>query len=184
MPFLKLYTFTPRDGNDFSDSDSDDATAWIVLENAEALGGAIGDAADAHPRRHEGEEHVNMPFRTRCITALGSHTSSSSSHMAYFPDDTGAPHEGSTHCAGGSQAEDENDCDRCQEGQLCGEHNQAHHQALHAVGRCQPCAYANRKANGCRNGFLCSYCHFCDNSDYQAWKRRVKRIKQQGPHHS
>eukprot|EP00929_Paragymnodinium_shiwhaense_P031960 TRINITY_DN17799_c0_g1_i3.p1 TRINITY_DN17799_c0_g1~~TRINITY_DN17799_c0_g1_i3.p1 ORF type:complete len:184 (-),score=26.55 TRINITY_DN17799_c0_g1_i3:481-1032(-) len=183
MPFLKLYHFVPRDGNDVSDSD--DATPWIVLEGAEPmLRAAAGEAAGPDAKRHEGEEPVNMASRTTGTTPSGLHPSSSSSQMVSFSDDAGTPHEDSSRPAVGSQAGDDNDCDRCQEGQLCGEHNQAHHQALHAVGRCQPCAYANRKANGCRNGFLCSYCHFCDNSDYQAWKRRVKRIKQQGPHHS
>eukprot|EP00929_Paragymnodinium_shiwhaense_P031964 TRINITY_DN17799_c0_g1_i9.p1 TRINITY_DN17799_c0_g1~~TRINITY_DN17799_c0_g1_i9.p1 ORF type:complete len:192 (-),score=27.09 TRINITY_DN17799_c0_g1_i9:498-1073(-) len=190
MSFLKLHTFEPRDGNDFSDTD-DDATPWIVLESAKAMHAAPGEAADTHPRRHEGDEHMAMPFRTTGATYSSDSASSSSSHMAYFrrgSDDAGTPHENSSRPTVGSQAGDDNDCERCQEGgQLCAEHNQAHHEALHAEGRCQPCAYANRKANGCRKGFLCSYCHFCDNSDYQAWTRRVRKInrrsQQHGPHH-
>eukprot|EP00929_Paragymnodinium_shiwhaense_P028247 TRINITY_DN16411_c1_g4_i3.p1 TRINITY_DN16411_c1_g4~~TRINITY_DN16411_c1_g4_i3.p1 ORF type:complete len:163 (-),score=15.57 TRINITY_DN16411_c1_g4_i3:320-808(-) len=52
------------------------------------------------------------------------------------------------------------------------------HRDLHDRGLCQPCAYYNRKSDGCRKENACYFCHLCDNARYQAWKRRMKKFKE------
>lgn len=42
---------------------------------------------------------------------------------------------------------------------------------LHAAGRCKPCAWLHKTADGCRNGASCSYCHLCPAGEI---KRRKK----------
>eukprot|EP00928_Gymnodinium_smaydae_P095604 TRINITY_DN8253_c0_g4_i1.p1 TRINITY_DN8253_c0_g4~~TRINITY_DN8253_c0_g4_i1.p1 ORF type:complete len:261 (+),score=45.76 TRINITY_DN8253_c0_g4_i1:228-1010(+) len=44
----------------------------------------------------------------------------------------------------------------------------------HAIGQCSPCAYYWNKADGCRQGSDCSFCHLCD-ADAMRRKKRIKR---------
>eukprot|EP00928_Gymnodinium_smaydae_P095603 TRINITY_DN8253_c0_g3_i1.p1 TRINITY_DN8253_c0_g3~~TRINITY_DN8253_c0_g3_i1.p1 ORF type:complete len:283 (+),score=44.84 TRINITY_DN8253_c0_g3_i1:139-987(+) len=44
----------------------------------------------------------------------------------------------------------------------------------HALGQCNPCAYYWNKADGCRQGADCSFCHLCD-SDAMRRKKRIRR---------
>eukprot|EP00930_Biecheleria_cincta_P085728 TRINITY_DN750_c0_g1_i1.p1 TRINITY_DN750_c0_g1~~TRINITY_DN750_c0_g1_i1.p1 ORF type:complete len:440 (-),score=42.51 TRINITY_DN750_c0_g1_i1:82-1401(-) len=45
----------------------------------------------------------------------------------------------------------------------------------HAARRCTPCAYFRVKADGCRRGEACEFCHICTLSDVRARKALVKR---------
>jgi len=46
----------------------------------------------------------------------------------------------------------------------------------HARGECRPCAYFWRKADGCRKGSDCPFCHICDQD---AVKRKKKELKKE-----
>eukprot|EP00929_Paragymnodinium_shiwhaense_P015053 TRINITY_DN12305_c0_g2_i2.p2 TRINITY_DN12305_c0_g2~~TRINITY_DN12305_c0_g2_i2.p2 ORF type:complete len:163 (+),score=22.19 TRINITY_DN12305_c0_g2_i2:103-591(+) len=46
---------------------------------------------------------------------------------------------------------------------------------LHEQGKCLPCGYFSRKNDGCWKGASCEFCHYCDNKNYQTWKRRERR---------
>ncbi|CAE8624422.1 unnamed protein product, partial [Polarella glacialis] len=54
------------------------------------------------------------------------------------------------------------------------EQSEALHDA-HARGECKPCAYFHHKADGCRMGKDCSFCHMCD-------RLAVKRNKKANKH--
>eukprot|EP00929_Paragymnodinium_shiwhaense_P091574 TRINITY_DN51498_c0_g1_i1.p1 TRINITY_DN51498_c0_g1~~TRINITY_DN51498_c0_g1_i1.p1 ORF type:complete len:278 (-),score=24.08 TRINITY_DN51498_c0_g1_i1:486-1319(-) len=47
---------------------------------------------------------------------------------------------------------------------------------LHDQGFCRPCAYNSSKANGCRHGWECEFCHFCDKAQHRAWKSRMRKM--------
>jgi len=58
-------------------------------------------------------------------------------------------------------------------------HNKAYTVAeLHEMGRCKPCAYRHGKADGCRLGSECGFCHACPPQELKNRKRmKVKAIK-------
>ncbi|CAE8639794.1 unnamed protein product [Polarella glacialis] len=45
----------------------------------------------------------------------------------------------------------------------------------HKLGTCQPCAYFAMKADGCRQGADCSFCHFCSAAEVRIHKKSKKR---------
>eukprot|EP00931_Biecheleriopsis_adriatica_P013936 TRINITY_DN11548_c0_g1_i1.p1 TRINITY_DN11548_c0_g1~~TRINITY_DN11548_c0_g1_i1.p1 ORF type:complete len:128 (+),score=35.66 TRINITY_DN11548_c0_g1_i1:49-432(+) len=45
----------------------------------------------------------------------------------------------------------------------------------HERGECKPCAYFNLKADGCRRGAACEFCHICGREEMKAFKRNQKR---------
>ncbi|CAE8657722.1 unnamed protein product, partial [Polarella glacialis] len=49
----------------------------------------------------------------------------------------------------------------------------------HDLGRCKPCRYFAFKADGCRSGDKCSYCHLCNSEDCRRskaiWKKQQLR---------
>jgi hypothetical protein len=47
----------------------------------------------------------------------------------------------------------------------------------HGKGECNPCAYFWQKADGCRMGAECEYCHLCDRDAIRRWKREKKQRK-------
>mmetsp|Transcript_23454 Transcript_23454/g.54677 ORF Transcript_23454/g.54677 Transcript_23454/m.54677 type:complete len:264 (+) Transcript_23454:117-908(+) len=51
-------------------------------------------------------------------------------------------------------------------------------EALHARGECKPCAYFATKADSCRLGDKCSFCHLCTEEDIKRWKREKNRAQQ------
>eukprot|EP00929_Paragymnodinium_shiwhaense_P119841 TRINITY_DN91751_c0_g1_i1.p1 TRINITY_DN91751_c0_g1~~TRINITY_DN91751_c0_g1_i1.p1 ORF type:complete len:201 (+),score=34.56 TRINITY_DN91751_c0_g1_i1:93-695(+) len=46
---------------------------------------------------------------------------------------------------------------------------------LHDHGRCRPCQFHVQKADGCRCGLDCDFCHLCDRPQYQAMQRKLKK---------
>jgi hypothetical protein len=48
-------------------------------------------------------------------------------------------------------------------------------QDAHSRGECRPCAYFLHKADGCRHGERCSFCHLCVKGDLK--KVRKERIR-------
>mmetsp|Transcript_97788 Transcript_97788/g.174222 ORF Transcript_97788/g.174222 Transcript_97788/m.174222 type:complete len:108 (+) Transcript_97788:2-325(+) len=48
---------------------------------------------------------------------------------------------------------------------------------LHRVNRCVPCGYYKFRADGCRMGWDCAFCHLCDVSEEQALVRRKRYQK-------
>jgi hypothetical protein len=50
-------------------------------------------------------------------------------------------------------------------------------QAFHEIGECSPCAYFWQKADGCRLGDECKYCHLCDRDAIRRWKKAKKQRK-------
>lgn len=50
------------------------------------------------------------------------------------------------------------------------------HQA-HLIGECKPCAYFWGKADGCRSGSQCEFCHVCDREAMRKWKKAKKHQK-------
>lgn len=50
-------------------------------------------------------------------------------------------------------------------------------QADHTLGDCSPCAYFWQKADGCRLGDECQYCHLCDRDAIRRWKKAKKQRK-------
>jgi len=48
-------------------------------------------------------------------------------------------------------------------------------QEAHARGECRPCAYFRHKADGCRQGDDCPFCHLCDHDAI----KRLKKAKRQ-----
>jgi hypothetical protein len=52
---------------------------------------------------------------------------------------------------------------------------QAEKEELHQRGECTPCAYFAIKADGCRWGSECSFCHLCSADDLRL--RKKKRVK-------
>lgn len=50
---------------------------------------------------------------------------------------------------------------------------------LHYRGECSPCAYFTSKADGCRRGADCGFCHLCPADELKARKKmRLKAIKE------
>jgi len=49
-----------------------------------------------------------------------------------------------------------------------------HEQPQHDFGMCRPCAYV-LKADGCRNGASCTFCHLHSKADIHRWFRHDKR---------
>jgi hypothetical protein len=47
---------------------------------------------------------------------------------------------------------------------------------LHRKGECQPCAYFAFRADGCRQGSDCEFCHLCTKSQAKA-KKKMKASK-------
>jgi len=45
----------------------------------------------------------------------------------------------------------------------------------HLLRECRPCAYFYFKADGCRKGHDCEFCHLCDKSE--AKRRKKARVK-------
>mmetsp|Transcript_27696 Transcript_27696/g.50024 ORF Transcript_27696/g.50024 Transcript_27696/m.50024 type:complete len:150 (+) Transcript_27696:129-578(+) len=45
---------------------------------------------------------------------------------------------------------------------------------LHRLGQCKPCAYI-MKADGCRHGSTCKFCHFHDIEETSWWFKRGKK---------
>eukprot|EP00929_Paragymnodinium_shiwhaense_P046891 TRINITY_DN23840_c0_g1_i1.p2 TRINITY_DN23840_c0_g1~~TRINITY_DN23840_c0_g1_i1.p2 ORF type:complete len:311 (+),score=45.90 TRINITY_DN23840_c0_g1_i1:98-1030(+) len=181
MNGLYLQEVRPRACGDFSDtsgSGSDRPAAWIDLDFGETTPpgedtGQSGQSADESKASSESPAEgrptaatVSQPSSSEL--PAGAHTGNTGDDL--LPDENQLP-ELSLALAG---------CDRCPEGRLCdlctsGMDNQQMQRDRHAQGTCQPCAYAARKADGCRKGISCPYCHLCDNRGYQAWKRRVRR---------
>lgn len=53
-------------------------------------------------------------------------------------------------------------------------------EAAHIRGECRPCFYNTKKADGCRHGTECEYCHLCPVGSFQKRrKERVNAIKEQ-----
>jgi len=48
-------------------------------------------------------------------------------------------------------------------------------EALHLRGECQPCAYFALRADGCRRGKLCEFCHLCDKKEIKRRKRQYRK---------
>merc|ERR1712217_725042 len=48
-------------------------------------------------------------------------------------------------------------------------------QEAHSRGECKPCAYFMHKADGCRQGNDCQFCHLCDKGEGK--KRRKEMLK-------
>lgn len=49
---------------------------------------------------------------------------------------------------------------------------------LHEMGRCKPCAYLYGKADGCRRGSECTFCHACPPDELKNRKKnRLKAVK-------
>eukprot|EP00929_Paragymnodinium_shiwhaense_P022584 TRINITY_DN14390_c0_g1_i1.p1 TRINITY_DN14390_c0_g1~~TRINITY_DN14390_c0_g1_i1.p1 ORF type:complete len:218 (-),score=18.05 TRINITY_DN14390_c0_g1_i1:576-1157(-) len=42
---------------------------------------------------------------------------------------------------------------------------------LHSEKQCRPCAFFAYKADGCRQGDACDYCHLCTRTEIRRWKR-------------
>jgi len=42
---------------------------------------------------------------------------------------------------------------------------------LHAEGKCKPCAWIHKDADGCRNGAKCNYCHICPPGEIKKRKK-------------
>lgn len=42
---------------------------------------------------------------------------------------------------------------------------------LHLAGECKPCCFFAFKADGCRHGDDCEYCHLCTRRDIRRWKK-------------
>lgn len=47
---------------------------------------------------------------------------------------------------------------------------------LHALGRCSPCAYLHAKADSCRQGSACKFCHLCGSDEIK--KRKKQRLRE------
>eukprot|EP00931_Biecheleriopsis_adriatica_P094612 TRINITY_DN6823_c0_g1_i3.p1 TRINITY_DN6823_c0_g1~~TRINITY_DN6823_c0_g1_i3.p1 ORF type:complete len:180 (+),score=45.31 TRINITY_DN6823_c0_g1_i3:73-612(+) len=45
----------------------------------------------------------------------------------------------------------------------------------HNLGKCRPCGYFYSKADGCRQGDACEYCHLCTEEDVKERKRSCKK---------
>eukprot|EP00442_Polarella_glacialis_P055819 CAMPEP_0115088456 /NCGR_PEP_ID=MMETSP0227-20121206/24005_1 /TAXON_ID=89957 /ORGANISM="Polarella glacialis, Strain CCMP 1383" /LENGTH=143 /DNA_ID=CAMNT_0002478735 /DNA_START=70 /DNA_END=501 /DNA_ORIENTATION=- len=45
---------------------------------------------------------------------------------------------------------------------------------LHALGICKPCSYFAFKADGCRQGDSCAFCHFCTEGEAKDRRRHLK----------
>eukprot|EP00929_Paragymnodinium_shiwhaense_P013469 TRINITY_DN121314_c0_g1_i1.p1 TRINITY_DN121314_c0_g1~~TRINITY_DN121314_c0_g1_i1.p1 ORF type:complete len:125 (-),score=21.50 TRINITY_DN121314_c0_g1_i1:346-720(-) len=43
--------------------------------------------------------------------------------------------------------------------------------ALHITGQCRPCAFFAFRADSCRLGEECKYCHLCTKEDIREWKK-------------
>jgi hypothetical protein len=51
----------------------------------------------------------------------------------------------------------------------------------HILGQCAPCAYFWYKADGCRQGAPCKFCHLCDKGEIKRRKReRILHLKESG----
>eukprot|EP00930_Biecheleria_cincta_P021457 TRINITY_DN15901_c0_g2_i3.p1 TRINITY_DN15901_c0_g2~~TRINITY_DN15901_c0_g2_i3.p1 ORF type:complete len:121 (+),score=24.78 TRINITY_DN15901_c0_g2_i3:36-398(+) len=48
-------------------------------------------------------------------------------------------------------------------------------QQRHDKKECRPCAYFAAKADGCRQGAHCQFCHLCDKGALKAYKKDQKR---------
>eukprot|EP00929_Paragymnodinium_shiwhaense_P014806 TRINITY_DN122770_c0_g1_i1.p1 TRINITY_DN122770_c0_g1~~TRINITY_DN122770_c0_g1_i1.p1 ORF type:complete len:152 (+),score=32.79 TRINITY_DN122770_c0_g1_i1:86-541(+) len=55
--------------------------------------------------------------------------------------------------------------------QLLGDLDQQKKLELHARGECRPCAYFAFRADGCRVGENCDFCHLCDRAQIRKWKK-------------
>ncbi|CAE8724228.1 unnamed protein product [Polarella glacialis] len=44
----------------------------------------------------------------------------------------------------------------------------------HRRGVCRPCSYFTMKADSCRQGDACEFCHICTLDEARAWKRHLK----------
>merc|ERR1740138_467886 len=47
---------------------------------------------------------------------------------------------------------------------------------LHRRGECQPCAYFAFRADGCRAGASCEFCHLCTKSQAKSKKKANRKI--------
>lgn len=48
---------------------------------------------------------------------------------------------------------------------------------LHQSGNCKPCCFFAFKADGCRHGDDCEYCHFCTRRDIRRWKKSRRNLQ-------
>jgi len=54
------------------------------------------------------------------------------------------------------------------------------HEAKHIRGECKPCAYYFKKADGCRLGAQCGFCHLCPEGAMKARKKeKMRALRQQ-----
>lgn len=54
------------------------------------------------------------------------------------------------------------------------------HEAKHFKNECRPCAYYLKKADSCRRGGDCDFCHLCPESAMKARKKeKIQRLRQQ-----
>lgn len=53
--------------------------------------------------------------------------------------------------------------------------------ALHAIGKCQPCAWFWKQGRGCQSGAYCEYCHLCPEGELKNRKKaKVKAMRMSG----
>eukprot|EP01069_Polyplicarium_translucidae_P010648 Polyplicarium_translucidae@DN3389_c0_g1_i4.p1 len=54
--------------------------------------------------------------------------------------------------------------------------------ALHAKGKCKPCAFFHSKSKVCRHGDSCAFCHHGDHAGFSVkqWKKQQQRLRQSG----
>eukprot|EP00931_Biecheleriopsis_adriatica_P046080 TRINITY_DN26442_c0_g1_i3.p1 TRINITY_DN26442_c0_g1~~TRINITY_DN26442_c0_g1_i3.p1 ORF type:complete len:177 (-),score=16.88 TRINITY_DN26442_c0_g1_i3:150-608(-) len=53
-------------------------------------------------------------------------------------------------------------------------------QQAHDEGTCRPCAYFGTKADGCRQGADCRFCHLCPPEEFKRRKKdKLKRMKEE-----
>mmetsp|Transcript_24930 Transcript_24930/g.54202 ORF Transcript_24930/g.54202 Transcript_24930/m.54202 type:complete len:253 (-) Transcript_24930:235-993(-) len=57
---------------------------------------------------------------------------------------------------------------------------QAALEQAHNEGRCKPCAYYYYKADGCRMGSQCQFCHLCTRGEIRRRKKERTRLLRQG----
>eukprot|EP00428_Durinskia_dybowskii_P052371 CAMPEP_0170319752 /NCGR_PEP_ID=MMETSP0116_2-20130129/60594_1 /TAXON_ID=400756 /ORGANISM="Durinskia baltica, Strain CSIRO CS-38" /LENGTH=460 /DNA_ID=CAMNT_0010572491 /DNA_START=51 /DNA_END=1433 /DNA_ORIENTATION=+ len=54
----------------------------------------------------------------------------------------------------------------------------------HLRGECKPCSYFWYKADGCRNGYDCAFCHLCEKGENKKRKKeRIRALKAEGKFH-
>jgi len=54
------------------------------------------------------------------------------------------------------------------------------HEQKHMRGECRPCAYYLKKADGCRQGAQCGFCHLCPEGELKARKKeKIRALREQ-----